>query len=193
MLLDNFVTFSRSGSKLPAMSTESSTIFTTDRRNFLKLAGAATIAISVPACGPSKEKAVRVTGFVIELCKEALPLLTLLGAQQIAELLETKGIPALEKLKEALSKVDVPTATSTLGTVRNVLSGVITALLKLPESPRRTTIVGILASINTLLLTVEAFIDSEMSTPVKAAAGLSDAGRAAMTSKINKALEATQP
>ena len=167
-----------------------------NRRKFLRssaVASVTVIAVGVPACGPSKEKAVKVTGFVIDLCREAIPLLTLLNARGIADLLETKGIPALEKLKEALAKADIPSSTSALTTVRNVLSGVATALMNLPESPRRTTIVGILASINVLLLTVEAFIDSEMNVATKAAAGVSDAGRDVMTRKINKALEATRP
>lgn len=174
-----------------------------NRRNFLRgaaTAGVGAVAVTNAALagscsGPSKEKAVKVVGFIVELSREAVPLLGLLGAPQIAETLETKAIPALEKLKEALSKVDIPTATSTLTTVRNVLSGVATALTNLPESPRRTTIIGILASINVLLLTVEAFIDSEMDsvTVVTVAAMSAKRGRrASMTEKIDRAFEATK-
>ena len=118
---------------------------------------------TAPACGVSKEKAVRVTGFVIEVTKESVPLLNLLGAPQIAELVTSRTIPALEKLKDALADVDIPTSQSTLQTVRSALSAIGTALLNLPESPRRTTIIGILASVNVLLLTVEAFVESEHS------------------------------
>lgn len=117
---------------------------------------------SAPACpGVSKEKAVKVAGFVIELSKEAVPLLELLGAPQIANLVTEKAIPALEKLKAALEKADIPTSRSTLDTIRSILGGIATGLMNLPESPRRTTIIGILASINVLLLTVEAFVKSE--------------------------------
>lgn len=167
------------------------------KRHFLK--GAATAGVGVlvisagPCNGPSKEKVVKVTDFVIDLSREATPLLELLGAKDLAEQIEAKVIPALEKLKQALSTVDIPGATSTLGTVRNVLSGLSTAIRNLPESPRRTTIVGILASINVLLLTVEAFVDSEMSVTVKSAVGLSSQRRTLMTEKIDKAFEASKP
>ena len=129
-------------------------------------------AFTAPSCGPSKAKAVRVTGFIIDLAKEALPLLDLLGARDIADLVSSKVLPALEKLKDALSNANIPEAGSALETVRSVLSGAANALLNLPDSPRRTTIIGILASINVLLLTVEAFVESEMSTTaIKAMAG----------------------
>ena len=117
---------------------------------------------AAPACGVSKEKAVRVAGFVIEITKESLPLLELLGARDIAALVRDKALPAMEKLKDALEDADIPTSQSTLQTVRSVLSGIATALLNLPDSTRRTTIIGILASVNVLLLTVESFIESEM-------------------------------
>lgn len=162
---------------------------TPTRREFIKrgtltaaAAGLGGFAFTAPACGPSKEKAVRVAGFVIDLSKEALPLLNLLGGQAIAELMSTKVIPALEKMKEALDKADIPTSESTLETVRNALKGVETALLNLPDSARRTTIIGILASARMLLLTVEAFIDSEM--PAQTVAK-SDALHAADMKKSN--------
>lgn len=117
---------------------------------------------AAPACGVSKEKAVRVAGFVIDITKESLPLLDLLGAQDIADIVESKALPAMQKLKDALANTDIPTSQSTLATVRSVLSGIGKALLNLPDSPRRTTIIGILASVNVLLLTVESFIESEM-------------------------------
>lgn len=153
------------------------------KRNFLKVGSVAaisTLTLGTGACGPSKEKAVRVAGFVIDLSKEAVPLLDLLGGHDIAELMRAKVIPALEKMKEALSNADIPTSQSALETVRNVLSGVETALLNLPESARRTTIIGILASARVLLLTVEAFIDSEMPA---AAVAKNGAMRTARTKK----------
>jgi hypothetical protein len=141
-----------------------------NRRQVLTTVGLGTVGLVVvgsgpPACGISKDKAVRIADLVINLSKESLPLLVLLGARDIAQLVSTKAIPALEKLKDYLSKTDIPQATSTLETVRNVLKGIGTALLNLPDSARRTTIIGILASVNVLLLTVEAFVDSETTTP----------------------------
>lgn len=119
---------------------------------------------AAPACGVSKEKAVKVATLVIELSEQAEPLLDLLGAHDIAVVLDTKVIPALEKLRDALADADIPTSQSMLANVRSVLSGVNKALSNLPESPRLITVMGILASVNVMLLTVEAFIESE--TPV---------------------------
>lgn len=163
------------------------------KRQFLK--GAATAGIGViaigagPCSGPSKEKAVKVTGFIIDLSREAVPLLGLLGAPEIADLVSTKVIPALEKLKEGLSKIDIPTATTTLGTVRSALNGVATALMNLPDSPRRTTIIGILASINVLLLTVQAFVESEMTVKTGDVTALRAAG---VGEKMQRVFEATR-
>lgn len=168
-----------------------------NRRQMITTTGMGIAGLSIgtgftaPACGVSKEKAVRVTGFVIELTKEAIPLFNLLGAQDAANLISTKAIPALEKLKQVLSDVDIPAASSALQTVRNVLGGVATALLSLPDSPRRTTIMGILASVNMLLLTVQAFTESEMPIPiVETTEGVS---RKSNTQAIREAFEATRP
>lgn len=160
-----------------------------NRRTMLKtsgLAAAGALTVACPFNGVTKAKAVRVAGFVIDLAKESLPLLDLLGARDIAELVRTKAIPALEKLKEALANADIPAAGTTLTNVRNVLSGVANALLNLPDSPRRTTIIGILASINVLLLTVEAFVQSETTTNV-AALGTGNTGE-----KMRRVFEATR-
>jgi hypothetical protein len=147
---------------------------------------------TAPACGVSKEKAVRVAGFVINITKEAAPLLNLLGARDLAIAIEAKVIPALEKLKDALEDADIPTSQSLLQTVRSVLSGVATALLNLPESARRTTIIGILASVNVLLLTVEAFVESEM--PQVAAAMKAGAMKPTTNADaIKRVFEASRP
>lgn len=167
-----------------------------DRRDFLRtgglLAGGSLVfgsAFTAPSCGPSKEKAVRVAGFIIDLSKESLPLLDLLGSRDLTETVSTKVLPALEKLKDALANADIPTAGSTLVTVRNVLSGVANGLLNLPESARRTTVIGILASINVLLLTVQAFVESETASGTMSVESLRapDAG-----AKMLKVLEATR-
>lgn len=143
-----------------------------NRRTLLKTGGLAAVGTLTlgagPCSGPSKDKAVRVAGFIINLAQESLPLLDLLGTHDITELVRTKALPALEKLKDALASADIPESRNTLETVRSVLSGVANALLKLPENARRTTIIGILASINVLLLTVQAFVESEMTSDVTA-------------------------
>lgn len=167
-----------------------------DRRQFAKrtaltiaAAGLGGPAFTAPACGPSKEKAVRVAGFVIDLSREAVPLLNLLGALDLAELVNTKFIPAMEKMKEALSRTDIPTSASTLETVRNALKGIETALLQLPDSARRTTIIGILASVRMLLLTVEAFVDSEMPTSTTVSETMRSTTRQSNAALILKAFE----
>src|SRR5688572_7518974 len=149
-----------------------------NRRQFTKRA-ALTLTVaglggSAFKCGISKEKAVRVTGFVIEIAKESVPLLNLLNARDLAITVDAKVIPALEKLKSALADVDIPGSQSTLATVRSTLSAVGNGLLNLPDSPRRTTIIGILASINVLLLTVEAFVESETVPPATGTITASD-------------------
>lgn len=165
------------------------------RRTVLKTGGLATLStltLGAGPCGVSKEKAVRVAGFVIEITKESLPLLELLGARDIAEMMRTKAIPAMEKLKDALADANIPTAESTLETVRGVLNAVANALLNLPDTARRSTIIGILASVNTLLLTVQLFVESE--TTVVVTPGEPQAMRApsATGSKMLKVFEATR-
>lgn len=169
-----------------------------DRRTLLKtgtLAAVGGLAFTAPACPskPTKEKAVKYAGLIIDLAKESVPLLNLLGAANIAEIVSSRVIPALEKLKDALEDTDIPTSMSTLETVRNAITLVANALMNLPESPRRTTIIGILVSVRILLLTVEAFVDSEMAPVVPAADAMSAPERTSMTESIKKAFEATKP
>lgn len=152
---------------------------------------------TAPACGVTKAKAVKVAGFVIELSKEAVPLLDLLGARDIASRFNTTIIPAMEKLKDALADADVPEAGTMLENVRSALSVAANALLNLPDSARRTTIIGILASVNIMLLTVEAFVESEM--PDAASAIAAKVGqektvtRKSTARAIREAFEATRP
>lgn len=124
------------------------------------------VGFTAPACGVSKEKAVKVAGLVIALGEESIPLFNLLGAHDLAITIDAKVIPALEKLKDALEDADIPSSQSLLANVRSVLNTVRSGMSNLPQSPRLFTIMGILASVNMLLLTVEAFIDSE--TPIPA-------------------------
>lgn len=156
---------------------------------------AASTAFVAPSCGISKDKAVKFAGLVIDLSKEAVPLADLLGAHDIASLFSTKVIPVLEKLKDALAKADIPEAGTLLETVRNGLSAVATALLNLPDTARRTTVIGILASINILLLTVEAFLESETSMTAAAGPRRAPTGTrkpSANADAIRKAFEATR-
>lgn len=149
------------------------------KRNFLKagsIAAVGTITLGAGKCGVSQEKAVRVTNFAIDITKEALPLLALIGAQGISTTVETKVLPTLDKLKGALANANIPSAGSTLENVRGALTIVADALLNLPESSRRTTIIGIVTSVKMLLLTVEAFVESETGSliaPTTRAAGSS--------------------
>ena len=146
---------------------------------------------TAPACGVSKEKAVKVAGLVIELSEQSIPLLHLLGAQDLATAIDAKAIPALEKLKDALADADIPSSQSMLANVRSVLSGIEKALLNLPESPRLITVMGILASVNVMLLTVEAFVESE--TPVASAAKTGALKPSANADVIKRVFEASRP
>jgi len=159
------------------------------KRGLLTLT-AAGLTGSAFKCSVSKEKAVQVAGFVIDVTREAPPLLDLLGAHDLAETVSTKAIPALEKLRAALANADIPTAGSLLSNARSVLGSIGNALLNLPESPRRSTIIGILASVNVLLLTVEAFVESEV--PVKPGVISASAIRSETGDKVLKVFEATR-
>lgn len=174
-----------------------------NRRRMLKTTGLGIASIAVgtgfnaPACGVSKAKAVRVAGFVIELSKEATPLLDLLGARDVASQFNTAIIPAMEKLKNALADADVPEAGTMLENVRSAIRIAAAAILNLPDTARRTTVLGILGSVNFMLLTVEAFIESEM--PDAASALEAKVGQEKTVTKkstaraIREAFEATRP
>lgn len=174
-----------------------------NRRQMLSTTGLGIAGFAVgtgftaPACGVTKAKAVKVAGFVIELSKEAVPLLDLLGARDIASQFNATIIPAMEKLKNALADADVPEAGTMLENVRSALSVAANALLNLPDSARRTTIIGILASVNIMLLTVEAFVESEMpdaASAIAAKAGLEKTTMKKSTAQaIREAFEATRP
>lgn len=167
-----------------------------NRRALLKTGGLATVGtltLGAGPCGVSKEKAVKVAGFVIEITKQAVPLLQLLGGRDLAITIEAKVIPLLEKLKDALEDVDIPDAGTMLQNVRAVLKIVGDALLQFPDSPRRTTILGILTSVNVLLLTIEAFVDSETNVSASVKATLRPAGGRSNADAIRAAYEASRP
>ena len=139
-----------------------------DKRQFIKggvaMAGASLlVGFGPPACDSvSKDKAVKYTGLVIDLMKDTAPLFQLLNAPEVAQLVTDKAIPALEKLKEALGRGEIPVAKSFFEMVTGMLGQVANALFQLPESARRDTIIGILAMVNTALRTVNLFVESEV-------------------------------
>lgn len=168
-----------------------------NRRRMMTVTGLGLGAIAVGGfgpCGVTKDKAVRYVQLIIDLSKDAAPLLAVLGGQDIADLVLTKVVPALEKLKDALSSTDIPTADNLFQTVQSALGAVATALLNLPESPRRTTILGIIASVNILLRTVSAFIESETVVATSTAKSMSRKAvkTAASPSAIKAAFEASR-
>jgi hypothetical protein len=147
-------------------------------------------AFTAPACDQvSKDKAVRYAGLAINYLRDILPLVSQLGGTQIGELIN-KALPLLEKLKDALSKSEIPTAGNFFNTVTSILGQIDNALFQLPESPRRTVIMGILALANITLHTVNLFIESD------APAAAADAGiqlrTTASTSAVRKAFEASR-
>lgn len=141
-----------------------------DRRQVIKggvlvVGGGLVAGFGPPACdGVSKDKAVRYTGLVIDLVKDTAPLFQLLDAPEIAQLVIDKAVPALEKLKDALAKADIPTAGSFFDTTTSILGQISNALFQLSESARRDTIIGIIATVNLMLRTVKLFVDSEAPT-----------------------------
>ena len=153
----------------------------------LGVAGFATgTAFTAPACGVTKDKAVRYCTFAIGYLKDAAPLVGALGSQQLADLILSKAVPALEKLKAALESNDIPTSGTWFERIQTIMGEIATALLQLPDSPKRTVILGIIALVNLTLRTVDAFIQSEEpNAPVSPR-------MAAAPNAIRRAFEATR-
>lgn len=148
---------------------------------------------TAPACDSvSKDKAVRYAGLAINYLKDILPIVGELGGSEIATLI-TKAVPLLEKVKAALEKADIPTAQSFFENATSVLGQVANALLQLPESTRRTTIMGILTLANVTLRTVNLFVETE--TPVATGDTVTGAHKALKVGSdnaIRRAFEATR-
>lgn len=118
-------------------------------------------AFTAPACDSvSKDKAVRYAGLAINYLRDILPIVGELSGTTIADLIG-RAIPLLEKLKTALEKSEIPTAQNFFDSATSILGQVANALLQLPESARRTTIMGILTLANVTLRTVSLFVESE--------------------------------
>lgn len=169
-----------------------------NRRQALKIGagGGALLVIGgfgPPACdGVSKDKAVKYAGIAVDYLKDALPLVSQLGGTEMVNLIN-KAVPLLEKLKSALDNNDFPTAGNFFDTVTGVLGQVANALLQLPDSPRRATIMGIITLVNLTLRTVSLFIDSETpATGPRRAALPGGIARAATPDAIRRAFEATR-
>ena len=143
-------------------------------------------AFTAPACGVTKDKAVRYCTFAIGYLKDAAPLVAALGSQALATLITDKAVPALEKLKAALESNDIPTSGTWFERIQTIMGEIATALLQLPDSPKRTVILGIIALVNLTLRTVDAFIQSE--EPAVPA----NARMAAAPNAIRRAFEATR-
>ena len=138
-----------------------------NRRQMLAMTGMAGAGLVIgtgftaPACdGVSKDKAVRYAGLAINYLKDILPIVGELGGSEIATLI-SRAIPQLEKLKTALEKSEIPTAQNFFESATSILGQVANALLQLPESARRTTIMGILTLANVTLRTVSLFVEGE--------------------------------
>lgn len=167
------------------------------RREMLRLTGLGVAAVAIgpaftaPACDSvSKDKAVRYAGLAINYLKDILPIVGELGGSDISVLIG-KAIPLLEKVKSALEKSEIPTAQSFFDSATSVLGQVANALLQLPESTRRTTIMGILTLANVTLRTVSLFVESEVPA-VKSVASKHQPLKIGDDDAIRKAFEATR-
>jgi len=145
---------------------------------------------TAPACGVSKEKAVKYTGIAIDYLKDILPIASQLGGAGITELIN-RALPALEKLKTALDNSEFPTAGNLFDQVTDVLGQIATALVQLPESPRRDQIMGILTLVNITMRTISLFVETE--TPGQLAASIpSGVRQAARPDPIQRAFQASR-
>lgn len=145
---------------------------------------------TAPACGVSKEKAVKYTGIAINYLKDILPIAAQLGGAAISDLIN-RALPALEKLKTALDNSEFPTAGNLFDQVTGILGQIANALLQLPESPRRNQIMGILTLVNITMRTISLFVETE--TPSSLVVSIpSGVLRAAQPDPIQRAFQATR-
>lgn len=145
---------------------------------------------TAPACGVSKEKAVKYTGFAIGYLKDILPIVSQLGSKEIASLIN-RALPLLDKVKTALNNSEFPTAGSLFQQVIDVLKQIQNALLQLPESPRLDQIMAILTLVNLTLRTVSLFVDAEAPSSVMASMP-EDVRKSAAPDPIRRAFQASR-
>lgn len=166
-----------------------------NRREMITVSGLGATGLVItgfgpPACGVSKEKAVKYTGIAIGYLKDVLPIVSQLGGTEIADLIN-RAIPALDKLKNALDNSEFPTAGSLFDQVTGVLGQIANALFQLPESPRRDQIMGILTLVNITMRTISLFVETE--TPLASASSIpSGVRKAAAPDPIRRAFQATK-
>lgn len=157
----------------------------------LGLAGFAVgTGFTAPACGVSKEKAVKYTGIAIDYMKDILPIVGQLGGTEIANLIN-KGIPLLEKLKAKLDESDFTVAGSLFDQVTSVLGQIANALFQLPESPRRDQIMGILTLVNITMRTISLFVETE-TPPADISSVPSSVRKAAAPDPLRRAFQASK-
>lgn len=145
---------------------------------------------TAPACGVSKEKAVKYTGIAIDYLKDILPIVGQLGGTEMSNLIN-KAIPALEKLKSALDSSEFPTAGSLFDQVTSVLGQIANALFQLPESPRRDQVMGILTLVNITMRTISLFVETE-TPPANVASVPSSVRKAAAADPLRRAFQASK-
>lgn len=145
---------------------------------------------TAPACGVSKEKAVKYTGIAIDYLKDILPITSQLGGTEIANLIN-RAMPLMEKLKSALDNAEFPTAGSLFEQVTGILSEIANSLLQLPESPRRDQIMGILTLVNITMRTISLFVETE--TPADEVASIpAGVRKAAAPDPLRRAFQASK-
>lgn len=145
---------------------------------------------TAPACGVSKEKAVKYTGIAIDYLKDVLPIVSQLGGTEISNLIN-RALPLLEKLKTSLDNSEFPTAGSLFDQVTGILGQIANALFQLPESPRRDQIMSILTLVNITLRTISLFVETE--TPLVSVPSIpSGVRRAAAPDPLRRAFQATR-
>ncbi len=152
------------------------------------MAGIGALTLGAGPCSVSKDKAVRYSSLAINYLKDIRPLAAQLGGTVVVEFVD-KAIPALEKVKDALEKSDSPSAGNLFNTVTGILGQLATALLQLPESARRDTIIGILTLVNVTLRTVSLFVEAEMPSTADVPMAVK---AAADESALMKAFQATR-
>lgn len=162
-----------------------------NRREAIKrtaLIGAVVAVAPLAACGPSKDQAIRYTDIAINYLHDILPILPQIGGEEVVTLVN-KAIPLLEKLKKALEEDGVPQAGNLFDTIINTLGAVANALLRLPESAKRNTVIGILTLVQVTLRTVGLFVESE--TP-SAMAAMPATMKKMNMSAVQRAFDATR-
>lgn len=145
---------------------------------------------SAPACGVSKETAVKYTGIAINYLKDILPIAGQLGGTEVSTLIN-KAIPALEKLKDALDNSEFPTAGTLFDQVTTILGGVANALFQLPDSPRRDQVIAILTLVNITLRTIGLFVETE-APPAVVSSIPASVRRAGSSNVMRRAFELTR-